>query len=110
MSDEFAAAYEALADHTVVLDVDGAREDPVPGVTGELVVREFEDASKVDYRPDWADAATRVAEWTEPGDFVITFGCGNVNLIIPQLLAALRARTPRASESAAAVINSRSDR
>ncbi|WP_399521801.1 UDP-N-acetylmuramate--L-alanine ligase [uncultured Gulosibacter sp.] len=110
MSDEFAAAYEALADHTVVLDVDGAREDPVPGVTGELVVRGFEDASKVDYRPDWADAATRVAEWTEPGDFVITFGCGNVNLIIPQLLAALRARTPRASESAAAVINSRSDR
>lgn len=92
MSDEFAAAYEKLADHTIVLDVDGAREDPVEGVTGELVVREFSDPSRVEYRPDWSDAAVAVADWTKPGDFAITFGCGNVNLIIPQLLAALETR------------------
>ena len=31
MAGEFAATYEALADHTIVLDVFGAREDPEPG-------------------------------------------------------------------------------
>ena len=31
MAGDFAATYEALADHTIVLDVFGAREDPVPG-------------------------------------------------------------------------------
>ena len=34
---EFAEVLEQHADHTVMLDVYGAREDPVPGVTGELV-------------------------------------------------------------------------
>ncbi|MDF2556053.1 MAG: UDP-N-acetylmuramate--L-alanine ligase, partial [Microbacterium sp.] len=37
MSGEFARVLEELADHTVVLDVYGAREDPIPGVTGALV-------------------------------------------------------------------------
>ena len=89
MCGEFAEVYERLADHTIVLDVDGAREDPVEGVTGALVVERFTDPSKVEYRPDWADAAAAVAAWAAPGDFVITLGCGNVNLIVPQLLDAL---------------------
>lgn len=89
MSDVFAEVYERLADHTIVLDVDGAREDPVPGVTGEYVTREFVDPSRVEYQPDWGEAAEAVARWAQPGDFVITLGCGNVNLIVPQLLAAL---------------------
>ncbi len=37
MAGDFAKVYEELADHTVVLDVYGAREDPEPGVTGALV-------------------------------------------------------------------------
>ncbi|SJM65505.1 UDP-N-acetylmuramate--L-alanine ligase [Gulosibacter sp. 10] len=89
MSDVFAEVYERLADHTIVLDVDGAREDPVPGVTGEFVSREFRDPSRVEYRPDWGEAARAAAARSEPGDFVITFGCGNVYRIVPQLLAAL---------------------
>lgn len=87
---EFADVYERLADHTVVLDVDGAREDPVPGVTGALVANAFADAADVDYRPDWQEAADTVAQIARPGDFVITFGCGNVDRIVPQLLDSLR--------------------
>lgn len=89
MSDVFAEVYERLADHTIVLDVDGAREDPVPGVTGELVTRAFTNPERVEYRPEWGEAASAVAAWAEPGDFVITLGCGNVNRIVPQLLDAL---------------------
>lgn len=92
MSDQFARVLEGLADHTVVLDVYGAREDPVPGVTGALVSREFADANKVDFIPDWADAARRCAEISQSGDFFITLGCGDVYRIIPSILSELRAR------------------
>jgi UDP-N-acetylmuramate--alanine ligase len=86
---EFAEVLGREADHTIVLDIDGAREDPVPGVTGEIVVDRFADAGAVDYRPDWQQAAERVAEIARPGDFVITLGCGSVYRIVPQLLDAL---------------------
>ena len=89
LAGEFAAAYERFADHTVVLDVYGAREDPIPGVTGALVSEAFESAARVDYRPDWAEAAGRVAEIAQPGDIVMTLSCGDVYRIIPQVRAAI---------------------
>jgi UDP-N-acetylmuramate--alanine ligase len=93
MAGRFAEVLERTADHTVVLDVDGAREDPVPGVTGALVVDRFADPERVDYAPDWAQAADLVARLARPGDFVITLGCGSVYRIVPQLLEALGDRT-----------------
>lgn len=89
MAGRFAEVLERTADHTIVLDVDGAREDPVPGVTGELVVERFQDPSHVDYEPDWDRAAERVAGLVRPGDFVVTLGCGSVYRIVPQLLDAI---------------------
>ncbi|QEW02833.1 UDP-N-acetylmuramate--L-alanine ligase [Microbacterium lushaniae] len=89
---EFAEVLESHADHTVVLDVYGAREDPVPGVTGALVSEAFADPDRVHFVPDWQEAADYTAAVARPGDYVITLGCGNVNLIIPQVLDAL-ART-----------------
>lgn len=96
MSGQFAEVYERLADHTVVLDVCGAREDPIPGVTGELVERAFRDPSRVSFQPDWQGAADYAASVAREGDFLITFGCGDVNLIIPQLLGSLRGSSPGA--------------
>jgi UDP-N-acetylmuramate--alanine ligase len=86
---EFAEVLERYADHTVMLDVYGAREDPVPGVTGELVSGAFDDPSHVHFVPDWQEAADYTASVARDGDYVITLGCGNVNLIIPQVLEAL---------------------
>jgi UDP-N-acetylmuramate--alanine ligase len=86
---EFAEVLEQHADHTVMLDVFGAREDPVPGVTGELVSDAFADQSHVHYVPDWQQAADYTATVAREGDFVITLGCGNVYQIIPQVLEAL---------------------
>ncbi|MFT4259795.1 UDP-N-acetylmuramate--L-alanine ligase [Microbacterium sp.] len=87
---EFAEVLESLADHTVMLDVYGAREDPVPGVTGELVSGAFADASKVHFVADWQEAADYTASVAREGDVVITLGCGNVYQIIPQVLESLR--------------------
>jgi UDP-N-acetylmuramate--alanine ligase len=87
---EFAEVLETFADHTVMLDVYGAREDPVPGVTGELVSGAFADQGNVHYVADWQQAADYTAQVARDGDVVITLGCGNVYQIIPQVLEALR--------------------
>ena len=89
---EFAEVLEAGADHTVVIAVDGAREDPVEGVTGALVSDDFADQSKVAYRPEWQDAADYLAEIARPGDLMVTMSCGSVYRIIPQVVAALTQR------------------
>ncbi len=89
MSPQFAAVLERLADRTVVLDVYGAREDPVPGVTGALVSDAFTDASLVRFVPDWQQAADYTAAIARDGDFVITLGCGDVYRIIPAVLDSL---------------------
>jgi UDP-N-acetylmuramate--alanine ligase len=88
-SGEFAAAYEALADYTIVVAVDGAREDPIPGVSGQLVVDAFVDKSKVVHLPHWKDAAAEVARVARDGDIVMTLSCGSVYQLVPQLLEAL---------------------
>jgi UDP-N-acetylmuramate--alanine ligase len=89
MAGEFAETLERTADFTIVLDVCGAREDPVPGVTGATVSERFADPEHVVYIDDWQRAADFMADYAQPGDFVITLGCGDVNLIVPQLLESL---------------------
>lgn len=89
MHAHFAQVLEECADHTIVLAVDGAREDPVAGVTGELVSDDFKNQDAVEYHAQWDAAAAAVDRYATAGDFVITLGCGNVNRIVPQLLAAL---------------------
>jgi UDP-N-acetylmuramate--alanine ligase len=89
----FASAFGralAGADVVVVLDVYGAREDPQPGVTGELVASAVPaGGASVMYHPDRASAADFVAGVLERGDVVITMGAGDVTAIGPQLLTLL---------------------
>jgi UDP-N-acetylmuramate--alanine ligase len=92
MASDFATEYEAGADFTVVLDVYGAREDPIEGVTGALVSSAFRDSGKVAYCPDWDDAARVAANHARPGDIIMTLSCGDVYRIIPQVCAALESR------------------
>jgi len=86
---EFADTLEEYADQTIVLDVFGAREDPVPGVTGALVSGRFRDPARVAFVPDWQNAADYLASIAREGDFVVTLGCGDVYRIVPQLLDSL---------------------
>lgn len=96
VSYQFARAYEENADYTIVLAVDGAREDPIPGVSGQLVVDHFVDKSKVILLEDWQEAADHMASIARPGDIVMTLSCGTVYKIVPQLLEALE-RIPERS-------------
>lgn len=103
MAGEFAETLERVADFTIVLDVCGAREDPVPGVTGALVSERFQNPDSVAFIADWQEAADFTATVARPGDFVITLGCGDVNLIVPQLIGSLE-RVATATGTAASTL------
>lgn len=87
---EFAEAL-SLSDEVVVLDIYAAREDPEPGVTGALIADAYADQGRMHYVPLWEDVPEAVAEIAQPGDFVITMGCGDVYRQVPGILKALEA-------------------
>jgi UDP-N-acetylmuramate--alanine ligase len=80
----------AASDEVVLLDIYAAREDPEPGVTGELILNHFADKKRIHYVPNWDDAPAVAAELSGEGDFIMTMGCGDVYRMVPQLLAALK--------------------
>lgn len=82
----------AASDEVVLLDVYAAREDPEPGVTGELIYEKFRDKSRIHYVPNWSDAPAVAAALATEGDFVVTMGCGDVYRMVPELLEALQAK------------------
>jgi len=68
------------ADILVVTDIYPAREDPIPGVTGELVANAARNFGhrQVDYIPDKEDVVDYLKEIVRPGDLVITLGAGDI--------------------------------
>lgn len=85
---EFAEALN-LSDEVVVLDIYAAREDPEPGVTGELIANRFQDKKRMHYVPIWDDVPQVAAKLAGSGDFIITMGCGDIYRMVPQLIRAL---------------------
>jgi UDP-N-acetylmuramate--alanine ligase len=81
-----------IADEAVVTDVCGAREEPEPGITGKLVVDAYlqeRPGGPVFYMPRKSDAVRFLARHVEPGDLVLTLGCGDVYTIADDLVAEL---------------------
>jgi UDP-N-acetylmuramate--alanine ligase len=80
----------AKSDEVILLDIYAAREDPEPGVTGELILNNFSDPARIHYAPNWDDASAMAASLAGSGDFIVTMGCGDVYRMVPQLLQALK--------------------
>ncbi|MER6917317.1 UDP-N-acetylmuramate--L-alanine ligase [Streptomyces sp. NPDC000594] len=86
LGDEMGRAL-ALADASVVLDIYPAREDPVPGVTSELIIDAARAAgAEVAAAPDRTAVAETVAGMARPGDLVLTMGAGDVTDLGPLIL------------------------
>lgn len=87
----------ASADVVIVTDVYGAREDPMPGVSGRLVSDEVRRQASADvvalYIPRLEEAAGFVAGLVSPGDVVITVGAGDVTTAAPRILRLLEERS-----------------
>ena len=84
-----------LADEVVVMDVYGAREDPIPGVTGALVSGAVPlPAEHVLFEPSWSAVPAAVLARATAGDLVVTLGAGDVTQIGPEVLRLLEGGTP----------------
>ncbi|GGJ84733.1 UDP-N-acetylmuramate--L-alanine ligase [Streptomyces camponoticapitis] len=80
----------ALADASVVLDIYPAREDPIPGITSELIIEAARRAgADVGAVHDKGAVAEAVAGMARPGDLVLTMGAGDVTDLGPEILARL---------------------
>jgi UDP-N-acetylmuramate--alanine ligase len=91
---EFGRALDA-ADQVFVLDVYGAREQPLAGVSGASVAEHV--SVPVRYLPDFSSVAQEVAAAAGPGDVIVTMGAGDVTMLGPEIVAALRARANRST-------------
>jgi UDP-N-acetylmuramate--alanine ligase len=69
------------ADVIVVTDVYGAAQDPIPGITGKLVVNGIagvRPGRRVVYLPHRSDVVEFLDREVRSGDLVVTMGCGDV--------------------------------
>jgi UDP-N-acetylmuramate--alanine ligase len=65
----------------VVTDVYGAAQEPIPGVTGKLVVDGIARTgagTRIVYLPHRGDVVAFLDDEVREGDLVITMGCGDV--------------------------------
>jgi UDP-N-acetylmuramate--alanine ligase len=83
----------AAADLVVVAPIYGAREQPVPGVTADLVARgAARGGAPTTAVRERAGLSAVLAETVRPGDVVFTLGAGDVTRVGPELLGILGKR------------------
>ena len=91
LAGELAAAL-AAADAVAVTDIYAAREDPVAGVSGKLVVDALaaqRPGMPVAWTPSLEDAVRFLSRRARPGDLVLTIGAGDVERAGPLILEEL---------------------
>ena len=87
LAHEFATAL-AAADAVCVTEIYPAREEPIPGVSGKLIVDELarvRPGMRVGWAPSLEDAARVVSAWARPGDTIVTLGAGDVDRAVELL-------------------------
>jgi UDP-N-acetylmuramate--alanine ligase len=91
LAHEFARAL-ATADAVCVTEIYPARETPIAGVSGRLIVDEIarvRPGMPLAWAPALADALPVVRWWAQTGDTVVTLGAGDVERLAPALLEVL---------------------
>ena len=76
------------ADLIILTDIYSAGENPIPGVDGESLYREFlrQGVSNVEYCPRLDRLVDYVAERMREGDWVLFQGAGNARNLIPEII------------------------
>ena len=84
----------AASDLAVVTGIYPAREKPIPGVTGELVVQAARRAgADVEWIPELEELAKRLPGMVGRGDAVLTLGAGNITEVGRKLIRDLERGT-----------------
>jgi len=90
MAGELAQAISEGSDHTILLDIFGSREDPIEGVTTQLIIDRLASEASYDFEPDWDRAVDLALDQARPGDLILTMSTGDLYQIVPRLLARMR--------------------
>ncbi|UUL75808.1 UDP-N-acetylmuramate--L-alanine ligase [Pseudarthrobacter sp. Fe7] len=88
---EFAAQFADalnLADTALVLEIYPAREDPIPGVTSQLIADHLTEGGRL---AGADDAVGALVEAAADGDVILTVGAGDVTAYGPRIVEALHA-------------------
>jgi len=90
LREEFGRSFKPT-DVLILTDIYAAGEQPIPGITGELLKDEVERQTGMQalYIPDKDKIARYLSEVVEPGDLVMTMGAGNVFLVGEELVEIL---------------------
>ena len=86
-ADEFAAALSAV-DKLILLDIYPAREEPIPGVTSEMIFKDVTAPAKVLLKKE--ELMDYLAD--EPLDVLVTFGAGNIDRFIEPITELMKKR------------------
>jgi UDP-N-acetylmuramate--alanine ligase len=92
LADEFGETL-AGADLVFVTEIYPAREQPIPGVSAQLVVdaaRRFADPDRVRYAEDLEDLVGQLRRALKDDDVVMTLGAGDISSVAHSLLDELR--------------------
>jgi UDP-N-acetylmuramate--alanine ligase len=90
--EEFATSF-GDADNLFVLDIYPASEQPIPGITAELLTQKIAASGPpAMYVSSTGDAITVAASVAKSGDLILTLGAGSVYQLGPQIVDALKAR------------------
>lgn len=93
LMDEFALCFNN-ADVLYVLDIYAASENPIPGITAEILTENIKKYGhkNVQYIGDIENAAEKVVENIQENDLVITLGAGTVTRLSDEILEKLKNR------------------
>ena len=90
MAAELAHAFSVGSDHTIFLDIFGSREDPIEGVTTQMILDRLDTGVSYEFEPDWDKAVDLAVSRAKPGDVILTMSTGDLYQIVPRLLARMR--------------------
>jgi UDP-N-acetylmuramate--alanine ligase len=87
LMEEFGGAFKD-ADSVTILPIYAASEEPIPGITAEILAAKIS-GPQVQYVADFPAAVAVVSAKAGSGDLVMTLGAGSVSQLGPQILTAL---------------------
>jgi UDP-N-acetylmuramate--alanine ligase len=95
LMEEFVTAFKD-ADSLTILDIYAASEQPIEGISGEVLAGNISNTGgqAIRYAGSFADAIEGVSALAQDGDMVLTLGAGSVSQLGPMILEKLWAREP----------------
>ena len=87
LMDEFTTAFSD-ADSLIVLDIYAASEQPIQGITGEILAQKIAENGNhnASYARSFEEAVAAATNAAKPGDMILTIGAGSVSQLGPLVL------------------------